>query len=145
MLAICTGFTLNWISQAANQPVEEWRSIAGSLQREWEPGSALIVYPHYADGPIRYYAPEVKADRVIQVWFKATETEIARVDDKIHEMQWEKLPGSHASIFLVVREDQSALDHQDTYDELMDQLKGWYGAPELISMKSSLKLFKYTH
>jgi len=142
-LLIVLGLGLNWVLYAANRPIEEWRRFALALQAQWTSEDVLLVYPHYVDGPIRYYVPALESQRVIQVWFKATDEEIRAIGNEVALALSRADTEQRARVFLAVREDQAFLNNPETYAALLDLLERKYGDSILVADYGGLRLLRY--
>jgi hypothetical protein len=55
VVVISALFVFNWVTVQANLPYEDWKKVAQVLKQNLKAGDVLLIYPHYAGGPLGYY------------------------------------------------------------------------------------------
>ena len=142
IIILCTVFTAGWTVHSAWVPYEQWRQLSESLKTQWAENDLVLFYPHYSEGPVRYYFPDLSSERGIPVKKGAEIKIVAR--EILGDITPRQGTDGELTLFLVVRKDMGAKKDFTTYRNLRSYLESECG-PAVRSKKfGSLSLSKYT-
>lgn len=139
LLVVCCGILGHaWAVRLAWQPPENWRGFAGSIASQWREGAGIIIFPSYADGPLRYYLRDLRHEEVTTVAADApSDTIIKQVDAAVNRVS------NNAPLFVLVRDDALARRSQGACDQIMQQLHARLGEPTQARREGILELRRY--
>jgi hypothetical protein len=134
-VAVSLTFALNWAGQAAWEPVEPWKQMSRLLERQWQGKTgALVFYPAYCAGPVRYYFSHLQSVATCEVMPGTGEEELARsVSSMVSSI--EKSP-IVPHVFLIVRYDFATSKDTKTLQLLLSILKGQMKEGAVVTMLS---------
>jgi hypothetical protein len=137
VVILCTLFAAGWAAHSAWVPYEQWKQISRSLQAKWKPGDLVLFYPESAEGPIRYYFPDLPYEKGLAVKKGTDITEV--------EIEIRKRVGLSAEkgLFLIVRSSLGIRKDLQTYHNLLAYLRSECGQPALSLTFGNLSLSKY--
>ncbi len=107
-----------WIGGAAWQPYEGWRTLAGELERRFQPGSLVAFYPGYGIGPTRYYLPLRNEDVVLL----PLHLDPKKAASDIEQRRRDVAGGLAGSVFLIWRRDARTTGHDMALYQLQSEL-----------------------
>ncbi|MUG96948.1 hypothetical protein F7734_33255 [Scytonema sp. UIC 10036] len=67
-ILLSINYSVNWITNQAYKPVEEYRTVVQLVESEWPPNDLILCYPSYSQKSIDYYFQNIPSDKQILVW-----------------------------------------------------------------------------
>jgi hypothetical protein len=128
--ALSAVYATRWAAVEAWQPIEEWRQVSRRIAAEWAPNSAVVFYPAYVAGPIRYYVPGIRTAATAQITQGAGRAQVdVELGTKVSASNRDHEP---PPVFLVVRADLTAQKTVATYEHLAAALKSQIAVPRAL-------------
>jgi hypothetical protein len=115
----CLLFTTNWALSQAGKPFEPVRELAQILNEQRKPDDIILFFPQYAEGPVRYYAPDIPPENTIQVQIGMDVQTLDLLDER----------SASPFIYLVVRDPGTNEQELATYHLLLAYLEDEFGPP----------------
>jgi hypothetical protein len=106
----------HWWLVASRAPIEPWRELAQAVGSAADARTAVLCYPDYIEGPLRYHGADHRSGPMLAVPPGTAAEGLAAL-----------MPP--APVVLVVRRDVTVTKDQSTYRELLAQLERRHGAP----------------
>jgi hypothetical protein len=134
-------FITGWILFEAWIPVENWRPLVQVLEKKREPGDVVIFYPDYAEGPVRYYYPDLPSDSSIAIELN-TGNQIPELVSLFEENK-QAVEEASKHTFFVTRGSAFTLENSSTYRNLLVDLESNFGEPIFSLQYGNLSISTY--
>lgn len=112
---------IGWVSTGAGVPKEQWKELTRYLQQDYKTNDIVAFYPAFAEGPARYYFPELPSSKLISIEYGTTITEFNSELSQIINMT--QNADKALGLFLVYEPSRSAEQDKANYTKILEYLE----------------------
>jgi len=121
MVLIVIVTDIGWVSTGAGVPKEQWKELTRYLQQDYKTNDIVAFYPAFAEGPARYYFPELPSSKLISIEYGTTITEFNSELSQIINMT--QNADKALGLFLVYEPSRSAEQDKANYTKILEYLE----------------------